>query len=185
VKEAPKHRKRKQHNRGFEPLAKSISGRVCEFLVWAAGKRPRSVLPYDEIAAAVLFEHQDTEEDLLSMEFSVRHAVSLARTKCRKQYHCDIITVRGVGLRASIDSADVLQHSVVRATETHRRTGVRLQEAADLVDNEEMPALIKATPAELRDELEVTHDWFTSHMAKYLRSFRRSGKALQPTIEVL
>ena len=152
----------------FRTDERYVSRRLAVLLDWVARTYPKQVLSYEEAAFAV-FGLGSVPSMTSPQVKGVKSAIGSARKYLQNNMTRDIITIRGVGLRATSDSADTLQTSVARAAITHARTGEKLKTAVSLVSNTEMRQLISEAPDDLRDELEITHKWFTEGLAKYVK----------------
>jgi hypothetical protein len=167
----------------FSPAEKSISGRVCEFLHWASLKYPKSIITYEEITQAVFMLGKKPSTGSKAVK-SVTSAISRSRKVMKPKYKQDILTEKGVGARATVDELDVLSTSILRDTETHRRSAAKLKSTVDLINEKKLDRLIAQAPKEVRDEIMITRAWYTESLGKYIKMLEKpsSAKALLPPV---
>ena len=157
----------------YKLVAKSISGKMAEFLDWVGTKYPRHFVTYEEIAQAVFSLGKLPVAASKQVE-SVRGAMSAARRVMHARYKRDVITVKGVGARATVDAADTLTTSVMRDVTSHERRCKRLQDTVALVNQKELDDLIEQAPPDLREDLKVSRNWFVEHLTKYVKTLQKS-----------
>lgn len=173
-------RKALQVNR-FTPEEKCISRRIAEFLNWCADKYPKCIITYEEITQAI-FSLGKKPSATSKQVRAVSKAVARARSVSTEKYRRDIVTLRGVGARATTDSADVVLESVSRDVRRHQSTATRLKHTAELVDDKEFRALIAQAPDDIKGDLQAAHEWFTEYLQKYIKVLDKpnSMRALLP-----
>jgi len=108
----------------------------------------------------------------------MRSAISRARNVMRIKYKQDIVTIKGVGARATIGSSDALQTSVMREVITHQRSCQRLKETVALISSEELTKEIAAIKdPEIRDGLQIAKDYFEEYLVKYVKTLDKATTA--------
>lgn len=161
----------------FKPTSRSVSGKLAEFLWWVCDRYPRSFVTYEEMAQAVFSLASVAKGGSKQVE-SLRGAMSRARKLMQEKYKKDIVTMKGVGARATVDSADALSTSVMREVGNHERSCKRLQDTVSLINQKELDDLIQQAPPELREDLRVSRDWFVEHLVKYTKTLQKSTTAI-------
>lgn len=177
-----RERKRRLQVDKFHTAEKSICGRVAEFLHYCAELHPYSVITYEEITQAIfsLGRVPDTRSKHVK---SVRSQMSTTGRLLSEKYKHSLITLRGVGARASVDDADVLRESVTKDVERHRATGEKLKRTVELIDPQRLREQTHniGDPA-LREEMLIASEWFHEFLLKYTRTLDqpKTAAALLP-----
>jgi hypothetical protein len=169
-----KERRVKLQLKTFRPEETSIRGRVAEFLNWCADRYPHQIITHEEVTQAI-FTLGKVPDGRAKHVKSVKGQMSSAAKLLMEKYKKSLITMRGVGVRASVDDADILKESVTKEVERHKQTADKLQKTADLINpgalQDQLDAL-KGDP-ELKEELLTLSEWFNGTMGKYLKSLKR------------
>lgn len=152
----------------YHPKEQYISSRIAEFLNWGAEKYPRSVFTYEEITQAIFTLGSLPKVGSKQVQ-NIRNAVSRARIIMRDKFKRDIVTIKGVGARATVDSADTLTTSVVREVASHERSCKKLKETVALINNKELQDLIEKAPADLKEDLRTLGDWYSDVLMRYVK----------------
>lgn len=178
-----KSRKKKVNVTAFNPTARSISGKVCEFLLWAREKYPKYFILHEEITQAIFSLGRMPTKSSKHVR-SVANAMGRARKVMKDKFQQDIIVQRGVGARATVDDLDVMTTSVMRDVEKHERTARNLKETVGLIDSKQLDKLIAEAPAEIRDDLAISKQYFQEYLMKYMKLLEKptNVKALLPPI---
>lgn len=164
----------------FHTTERYMSRKLAALADWAAREHPKQTLTYEECAFALFKLGQLPKPGSMHVE-SVKRAVGGARKYMQATYSRDLVTVRGVGIRGTINSADALSTTVTRAALNHRASGQRLKAAANMVSSRELRDLIADAPEDLRNDLEVARTWFDEYLTKYLKRLDSiNTKALLP-----
>lgn len=169
-----KERRTKLQLARFTPKEKSICKRVAEFLYWARDKYPHQIITYEEVTQAIFSLGRIPSRGAKHVK-SVRGQMSSAGKILIEKYKTSLITVRGVGVRAGVDDADILKESVTKDAERHRQTAEKLEKTAGLVSPERLKAHLdelEGDPKAAEELLELSK-WFNESMSKYLRSLKR------------
>lgn len=178
--EVLRRRRKKVNVSAFTPQEKSISGKICEFLMWASIRYPKEFVLHEEITQAI-FVIGRTPTKASKHVKSVAKAMSRARKTMKDKYKQDIIVLRGVGARATTDDLDIMQTAVIRDVEKHERTAKSLKDTVTLVNNKKLDALIDEAPPDVRDDLRIAKEWFVEHLQKYIKVLdKHAAKALLP-----
>lgn len=178
-----KERRKKVNVSLFTPKEKSISGKVCEFLIWASLKYPKYIILHEEITQAIFVLGKIPPKASKHVK-SVAGSLSRARRLMKDKYKQDIIVRRGVGARATIDDLDIMTTSVMRDVDKHERTAKNLKETVNLVNNKKVDALIDEAPASIREDLRISRDYFNEYLTKYIKLLDKpiNVKALLPPV---
>jgi len=91
----------------------SQTKRVAHFLDWAAKHMPKEFLPYNVVLKAISgYKHLPRLESK-EVEF-IRSAITRVRKVLLATYHRGTVTMPGIGVRATVDDADMVVHDVAK-----------------------------------------------------------------------
>ena len=178
-----KERRKKLNLKMFKPEEKSICGRAAEFLNWAADRYPSSIITYEEVAQAVfsLGRIQDRRSAAVK---SVRSAMSPATKILMTHYKRTLISLRGVGVRASVDDVDILQGTLTQNVERHKQTANKLQKTAALINPVQLAKQLETLGGDpvVKQGLVDLSEWLANDLNKYLKTLKqpRTERALLP-----
>jgi len=178
-------RRKKLQIAKYRPEEKSVCGRIAEFLNFCAqeDRYPHSIITYEEITQAI-FSLGRLPDGRSKHVKSTRGQTCSAGRILMEKYKRSLITLRGVGARASVNDSDVLRESVTKDAERHRQTGEKLKKTVDLVSPERLKEQtdgLKGDPV-LREEMLTLSEWLTNTVKKYVRSLEnpKTAAALLP-----
>lgn len=176
-------RRKKLNVTSFSPLEKSIRGRIAEFLHWAMKKYPYQILTYEEVTQAIFGLGRAPQAGSKHVK-SVRGQMSSSGKLLMEKYKTSLVTLRGVGVRAAVDDADILRESVTKDAERHRQTAAKLMKTAGLVSPEALQQQLKELKGDpkLKEELMELGKWFNESLSKYVKSLEKplAATALLP-----
>lgn len=157
----------------FSPQETSICGRTAEFLNWARVKYPHQTVTYEEITQAIF--SLGRLPDLRSRHVrSVRNQMYSAAKKLIDVYNTTLITEKGVGARAAVNDADILENSVPKAVERHRQTADALGRTAAQVHPEALKKQLASLPDDkAKTDLLALAKWFNEDLIKYVRKLKQ------------
>lgn len=163
----------------FHPREKFVSSRIAEFLFWAAERYPKCVITHEEITQAI-FSLGAVPKPGSKQVDNVRKSVGRARSVMREKYKRDIVTEKGIGARATVDSADAVATSVVREVTNYERSCNRLRDAASLVNQKELEDALneKGIDPVDREEILTLRDWFTEKVMKVVKKLEQPQSRL-------
>jgi hypothetical protein len=119
-------------------LGLSKPQRIAAFLDWWATKHPFDFAAYNEILKAIegykRMPRMDTEEVA-----HLQGRIGSAEKLLQNQYKRALIRQRGLGARASVDSADALDHKQVGRVRTMERAIAAVQRGDELINLKEIP----------------------------------------------
>lgn len=127
-------------------VEESIPARIARFLDWAASEYPRSLIPMNLVYKAIMGMARTPTMDSSEVE-RLRSRMYAAKKHLHKVYGRTLVSEPGVGIRASVDSNDIVEGPLERAA--RRVESARLQ--ADAVS-----ALIK--PSQLSAKNRSRHN---------------------------
>jgi hypothetical protein len=158
----------------FKPQETSIRGRVAEFLDWAATKYPSQIITYEEVAQAV-FSLGRVQSKQSAPVKSIRGQMSSSGKLLMSHYKRTIISMPGVGVRASIDDADILQGTLTKDVQRHKQTATKLQKTAALINPTALAAQLETLDGdpEMKEQLVELATWFSDDLSKYLKTLKR------------
>ena len=93
--------------------AQSMTRRIAHFLDWAANNKPREFLQYNVVLKAVMGYKHLPRLETKEVEF-VRSAITRVRKVLLEVYKRGTVTMPGVGVRATVDDADMVVHEVTK-----------------------------------------------------------------------
>lgn len=143
----------------------SKAGRIAHFLDFRAKSHPKQFVPYAVIAKAIFQLKQMPRTDGKDVE-TVMRLMGNAKQVLLRDYQRDVVTMRGYGVRASVDSTDALEKVLtVKAT---RLDGARKSFEATL---------------ELIDDKKISPDHYLKQwLSKSVADVSRSLHGLAPKI---
>jgi len=143
-----------------------IAGRVSlqqdmvRFALWAKEKHPGIFVSYREVCQRINgYQRLPGPKD--KQVEAVRRATSRVRRLLIEQHGCTLITDPVLGMRASVNSAEVLEDPLVRAAGRLRSAQEMFRLTADLVDTKEVPN----TP-----EYKPLKEWYSASVIPVVKS---------------
>lgn len=119
--------------------------RAAAFLDWWAHKHPYDFAAYNEILKAIegyaKLPRMDTEE----VE-AVRGVVGRAANILHEKYRRGLVRQRGLGARATVDSADTIRHKAVDKSKRIERDIVALAKIDEIIDLKSIPDTAENRP---------------------------------------
>lgn len=117
----------------------TLARRAAHFLDWAAKNQPRVFFAYNIILKAI--EGFETTPLLKSKAVEHLRKGTMSRTKAilLKEYGRELVSQRGVGVRASVDSGDALIEGVSIKGKRVERAVSTFNEAVSHIDPSEFP----------------------------------------------
>ena len=103
--------------------SQSMTRRIAHFLDWAAENMPKEFLQYNVVLKAVMGYRHLPRLETKEVEF-VRSAITRVRKVLLSVYKRGTVTMPGVGVRATVDDADMVIHDV-------SKKGQRVQSAVN------------------------------------------------------
>jgi len=89
-------------------------------------------------------------------------------------YNTTLITEKGVGARAAVNDADILENSVPKAVERHRQTADALGRTAAQVHPEALKKQLASLPDDkAKTDLLALAKWFNEDLIKYVRKLKQ------------
>jgi hypothetical protein len=113
-----------------DPSLRSLSEQIVSVLAQAATSPKYKGVPLTphDIARAITQHSRMTARDMMVLR--VRNNIGNAKTRVLKEYNTTIVREGTLGVRLAVDDSDKLQHSLVKAMNTVRRS----IEAAKVID---------------------------------------------------
>lgn len=99
-----------KYNYSVDP-DQSIARRLAAFLHWAANTVPARAIPLQHAAKIVLIMPRVTGPDSREVQ-SIKSAIPRARKILLEEYKRGLVSVSGMGIRATIDDDDLVQEQV-------------------------------------------------------------------------
>lgn len=120
----------------------TIPRRLVKYLLWANVKTPNRPMDPRLVAQSVLFLSRKPTRDSKDVKRLLK-SVGKAREIMRTEHKLDIMNIPGVGLRCSVDSADVVTHSYEADAKRTARQIRRMDQTRSLINPSELkdPAL--------------------------------------------
>ncbi len=116
----------------------SLVQRTAHALDWAATHFPMQFVPYNVLLKAINGFGYTPRLGSVGVE-NLRSSMSRVKKTLRITYGKGLVSEPGVGVRATIDSADQLRTDVRRAASRHHSSGKALAAAASLVNLSDVP----------------------------------------------
>lgn len=116
----------------------SLPERAAHALHWAMINYPRQVVPYNILLRAIMGYAHTPRINNDEVE-RLRGKMSSIKNTLRNSYDTGFYSVRGLGVRATVDSEDQLKTAVVHASKRVTSAYKSLQNAASLVDIKQVP----------------------------------------------
>jgi hypothetical protein len=129
--------------------------RIAHFLDWAADTYPGYIFLYEEIAYCVSELSAMPRNNKVKTVQSIRGAMSAAANTLRKNYSRALVSERGVGVRATINELEKVQHDVAVRAQRYTAAGNKLTESIDVVVGARLDKDVKELVALLGDDPEV------------------------------
>lgn len=107
------HKKRADVSQYEPDSTQSMTKRIAHFLDWAAANMPKEFLQYNVILKAVMGYKHLPRLETKEVEF-VRSAITRVRKVLLEQYKRGTVSMVGVGVRATVDDADMVAFDVVK-----------------------------------------------------------------------
>lgn len=165
----------------------TAASKMVDFFIWAVETHPGEWITYEEITQAVNgLTRRPTPSDK-----SVRltaNRISSARENMYKHHAKDIITLRGVGARATVDEKDKAEHSLQRDAIKLMRANGKLSNTMAIIDRKllekEFRQAKKCLPAELVQEYVDLMEYHDEIASKILKTIEKPAtrKALAPPV---
>lgn len=170
--------RRKMKLTQFKTEEKAICRRVAAFLAWCAAKYPYQIITYEEVTQAIFDLSRIPTAGSRHVK-SVRGQMSSTGKILMDGYKNTLITMRGIGVRASVDDSDILRYSVTKEADRHRQTGKKLTETAALVSPEKLKAQTEGLKGDsvLREEMIQLSAWLTESVSKYVKTLQKPSMA--------
>lgn len=167
----------------FTTDEKPICRRAAAFICWVRDLYPYSFVTYEEITQAV-FKLGRAPSSSAQYVKSVRGQMSSTSKILSEKHRTSLITLRGVGVRAAVNDTDMLEQSVTKKAEAHRRTGDALSKLARMIDPRTLQKEIEAMgadPVRQKNLLDLAQ-WFKDDLCSLLKTVNRPShaKALLP-----
>lgn len=128
----------------FDP-GESQTRRIAHFLNWAADHMPKEFLPYNVVLKAITGYKHLPRLDTKEVE-SVRSAMSRVRKILLQTYRRGTVTMPGVGVRATIDDADMVIHDVTKKGKRAEAAFTSYKESVNAVDVTKIPKTAEMAP---------------------------------------
>lgn len=148
---APPTRK-KRHGNGIRNLeafpldtGMSMPRRVAAFLDWWAEVHPYDFVGYHEITKAVMGYKKLPRLDTKEVE-SMKSVVGRAGGLLHEGYKRALVRKRGLGARASVDSADTIRHKAIERSRKVERGIVALAKLDEIIDLKSIPDTAENRP---------------------------------------
>ncbi len=128
------HSKKGGNSSGYVPDTElPLAKRIAHFLDWAAVHRPKEFIQYPEITKEIMgYNHMPrakTEE--------VKHiqkTASRSRNILRKEYKRGMVSKLGLGVRATVDDADMTMNVLTKRAKTLAGAGAKFVETHSDID---------------------------------------------------
>lgn len=147
--------------------------RCAHFLDWAAATYPRQYVPYNYVVKAI--EGYGKLPRLETQEVdAMRQRLARVRDLLHRDYKRDLDTQPGVGVRATVDSADVLVTTAEKRGKRLIAAKNAFEQTVRLVD----PAKLPDTPAMARHK-----KWFQTSLRDLLKSLPDLERRALPPAE--
>lgn len=118
----------------------TVAGRVAHFLNWAADKYPKQFVQYNVLLKAIMgFSHTPrlNTQEVERLKDQMGHVAKLLY----KRYGRETIAQPAVGIRASVDSADLLVNVAPRKARRLVKARDALVQTKELINLDEVPNL--------------------------------------------
>ncbi|MAG65398.1 MAG: hypothetical protein CMK74_05935, partial [Pseudomonadales bacterium] len=156
----------------------TISGKIAEFLLYAAERWPRQFLTYEELGQVIMGLKTKPTATSQAVK-TARGAISNARLILRRQ-GADLLTLRGVGGRAVVDTDDLAQTAMVRDLKSYKTAATRVQQTIEMIDADTFKLAIKDAPN--KDNLEALYDLFRDELKPLAEHIKGQQATLQKTL---
>ncbi len=123
----------------------TVTQRIANFLDWAIKNGgAREVIAYNDLFRAVIGGKRPR---MTSPEIkTLRHKMGRVRQILREDYERDLISVPGVGVRASVDSEDLVRNALPPRARAARSANSSLTRTVGLVDQKTLPHTAEFAP---------------------------------------
>jgi len=132
--------------RGFKPDYKqALTTRAAHFLHWAAINYPRQYTPYNVLVKAV--QGYSKMPQLKSEEVErMRAGMTRVREILRTRFQRELDSVPGIGVRATVDSADTLTVSLPKRMRRLESAKKAVTQTVSLIDTASIPDTAEMKP---------------------------------------
>ena len=158
---------------------RAISERLAFLLKWAREALPGVVIPYRDAAKAV-FQLPSRPQDGNDSPHvvSIRQSITAARRRCQS-WGFDVLTVRGEGLRATVDDVELSSLSVTRDTARYRGSSRALMNSFRLIDFDALEDQIADLPEEIQEEYRALATLQRETVGRHVRYLEEHADQLQ------
>lgn len=120
--------------------SQSMTKRIAHFLDWAAVNMPKEFLQYNVVLKAVMGYKHLPRLETKEVEF-VRSAISRVRKVLLDVYKRGTVTMPGVGVRATVDDADMVAFDVVKKGKRVQSAVKSFTDSVNIVNVSAIPRL--------------------------------------------
>lgn len=162
--------KKSGSNSGYVPDTElPLAKRIAHFLDWAAEHRPKEFIQYTEITKEIMGYSHMPRAKTAEVEH-IQKTASRSRTVLRKEYKRGMVSKPGLGVRATVDDADMTMNVLTKRAKTLAGAGAKFVETHSDID----PTKLSTT-----GEIGKYREWLTHEAADTVKkltapSFKQS-----------
>ena len=145
--------------KGYKPEGESLPQRMAHYLDWAASEFPKQYTPYNLLVKAV-FGYKHLPKVGSQQVDVVRRGMGRARLLLQTKYNRTTDSQPGLGVRATVDSADSLTVAMPKKVTRLRGARAAMMSTWNLVDLSKVPN----TP-----ELKPWKDWGSKNVSEIVK----------------
>jgi hypothetical protein len=140
----------------YEPVEeKTLAKRIAHFLNWCAENRAKEVIPLNQIAST-LFGLKQMPRMTNDAVVLVQKTMSRVRPILIEKYKRSLVSVPGIGVRATVDSADIVKTELAKNVRRMDLAAARTAQVFNLVDPAQLPNT---------EEFKPWKEWFNRQLS--------------------
>lgn len=133
-----------------EVEGEALVQKIAHFLDWASETKPKEVIPYNQITRSV-YDLKQMPRLMNNEVVLVQRSMSRVRAVLINKYKRSLVSVPGIGCRATVDDADIVTTELAKNVRRIEKDSQRVAQIYSLVD----PAKLPST-----EEFKPWKDWF-------------------------